>query len=196
MASRNTINGCALSGGFHTVWGGIDPWYHRLDSRVGGVVHVRKYFKSGGETISSPGGAGPRRWSEGQLSPRAGSTTLSQSATSQWPGLDFHTMRGGIDPEDHRFRPRVVGVVDIWKNFFSGDRTLSSPSPPALHTNTSQSAIRWWGWFSTPCEAMSNRGNSVFVPGLSELHMYGRISDPGMGTIPPQGKRALCTSPS
>ena len=74
---------CALSGGFHTVWGGIDPWYHRLDSRVGGVVHVRKYFKSGGETISFPGGAGPRHCPERQLSPHAGSMSLSQSATSQ-----------------------------------------------------------------------------------------------------------------
>ena len=32
-------------------------------------------------------------------------------------GWGFHTMGGGIDPVDHRFRPRFVGVVDVWKNF-------------------------------------------------------------------------------
>ena len=32
-------------------------------------------------------------------------------------GLGFHTLRGGIDPGDLRFRPRVVGVVQIWKDF-------------------------------------------------------------------------------
>ena len=31
-------------------------------------------------------------------------------------GWGFHTMRGGFDPGDHRFRPRVVGVVDVWRD--------------------------------------------------------------------------------
>ena len=48
--------------------------------------------------------------------------SLSQSATSQL-GWGFHTLRGGINPGDLRFRPRVVGVVDIWKGFESGDET-------------------------------------------------------------------------
>ena len=30
-------------------------------------------------------------------------------------GRGFHTVRGGIKPWDHRFRPRFVGVVDEWK---------------------------------------------------------------------------------
>ena len=38
------------------------------------------------------------------------------SATSQL-GWGFHTLRGGIDPGDLRFRPRVVGVAFIWKHF-------------------------------------------------------------------------------
>ena len=29
--------------------------------------------------------------------------------------VGFHTVRGGIDPENHRFRPRVVGSLDAWK---------------------------------------------------------------------------------
>ena len=36
--------------------------------------------------------------------------------SSQW-GWGFHTVRGGIDPGDHHFRPRVVGVVDVWRDF-------------------------------------------------------------------------------
>ena len=39
-------------------------------------------------------------------------TILSQSAIGQW-GWGFHTVRGGFDPRDHRFRPRVVGVVEV-----------------------------------------------------------------------------------
>ena len=38
----------------------------------------------------------------------------------------------------------------------------------------------------TPCEAVSTRGITVFVPGLSELYMYEGISEPGMGTYSPQ----------
>ena len=32
-------------------------------------------------------------------------------------GKGFHTVRGGIDPGDRYFRPRYVGVADIWKDF-------------------------------------------------------------------------------
>ena len=33
------------------------------------------------------------------------------------PRWSIHTVRGGIDPVDHRFRPRFVGVVDVGKDF-------------------------------------------------------------------------------
>ena len=33
-----------LRGGFHTVWGGIDPWDHRLASRFVGIVEIWKDF--------------------------------------------------------------------------------------------------------------------------------------------------------
>ena len=32
-------------------------------------------------------------------------------------GLGFSLLRGGIDPGDLHFRPRAVGVVEIWKDF-------------------------------------------------------------------------------
>ena len=40
----------------------------------------------------------------------------SQSAIGR-RGWGFHNVWGGFDPGDHRFRPRVVGVVDVWKDF-------------------------------------------------------------------------------
>ena len=40
----------------------------------------------------------------------------------------FYTGRDGMGPEDHHFRPRFVGVADLWKNFCSGDDIVSSPA--------------------------------------------------------------------
>ena len=36
----------------------------------------------------------------------------SQSAIGHWD-WGFHSVRGGFDPGDHRFRPQVVGFVDV-----------------------------------------------------------------------------------
>ena len=40
----------------------------------------------------------------------------SQSAIGQWD-WGFHTVWGGFVPEDHGFRPQVVGVVNVLKDF-------------------------------------------------------------------------------
>ena len=102
--------------GFYTARGGIDTGDLCFHPRVVGVVEVRREFSSGEKTLSSLGAAGPRRWPEGQLSPCAGSMSLIQAAISQ-RGWGLHTLRGGIDPGDHRFRPQVVGVVKLLKGF-------------------------------------------------------------------------------
>ena len=90
----------------------------------------------------------------------------------------------------------------------SGMGTYPPRDALALCTSPSQSAVGRWGWgfhtirggfdpgVSTTCGPVSTRGKSVFVPGLSELYMYGRIYDPGMGTYPPRDALALCTSPN
>lgn len=54
---------------------------------------------------------GPRRCRKGKLLQRAGSMGTSQSGIS---GLrvGLHTVRGGTYPGDHRFRPRVVVIVN------------------------------------------------------------------------------------
>ena len=46
---------------------------------------------------------------------------------------------------------------------------------------------------STPSGAVSTMGTSVFIPGLLKLSLYGRISDPGMGSYPPWMAMALRT---
>ena len=84
---------------FHTLRSGINPGGLRFRPRVVGVVEIWKDFYSGDEKLSSPGVAGPGRCPERQLSPRAGSLRLSQSATGQL-GWGFHNLRGGIDPGD------------------------------------------------------------------------------------------------
>ena len=40
-------------------------------------------------------------------------TNPNPSEIGRW-GWDFHTMRGGVNLDDVRVRPRVVGVVDVW----------------------------------------------------------------------------------
>ena len=102
--------------GFNTLRGGIDPGDLRFRLRVVRVVDIWKRFWSGDETLSSPGMTGPRRCPETQLSPRAGSVSPSQSATSQL-GWGFHTLWGGFVPGDLRFRPRVVGFLELWTDF-------------------------------------------------------------------------------
>ena len=47
---------------------------------------------------------------------RRNSMNPGHSAISQSSG-GFSTMRSGIDPGDHRLRPRIVVVVDVRKDF-------------------------------------------------------------------------------
>ena len=87
-------------------------------------------------------------------------------------------MRGGIDPGDYCFRSRSVGFVDAWKDFSSGDGTLSFSgvegpkhrpepqlSPHAGFMSSSQSAISRWDGVSIPGRAVSTRGIAVFASG-------------------------------
>ena len=98
--------------GFHTLRGGIDTDDLSVRPRVVGVVKKWKDSSPGDGNLSSPGAVGPRRWPEGQISPRAGSMSPSQSAITRW-GWGLLTLNLG----DLRLRPRVVEVVDIWKGF-------------------------------------------------------------------------------
>ena len=57
-----------------------------------------------------------RGWKIILLGVRWLSTIPSQSAIGQWD-WGFNTVRGGFVPEDHRFRPQVVGVVKLLMDF-------------------------------------------------------------------------------
>ena len=74
---------------------------------VPGLLYLQRYGNISENNLSSPGVAGPRRWPKGQLSPRAGSRSPSQSKITQW-GWSFHTLRGGIDPGDLFFFPGLL----------------------------------------------------------------------------------------
>ena len=39
--------------------------------------------------------------------------TMANHKIGRWV-RDFHTVRRGINPDNVRVRPRVVGVVDVW----------------------------------------------------------------------------------
>ena len=69
--------------------------------------------------LSSPSAAESRRWPEGLLSPRAGFMPYEPQPISINPVVRVSTPcgQGGIDQGDLRFRPRVVAVVEIWKDF-------------------------------------------------------------------------------
>ena len=77
-------------------------------------------------------------------------------ATSRW-NCGYQNLRGGIDPVDITFLPRVIGFVDIRKYLQSRDETLSppgaagprrcperQPSPRTGNKIRSQSGIRQW----------------------------------------------------
>ena len=118
--------------------GGIDPGDLCFCPRVVGVVEMRREFSSGDNTLSSLGAAGPRRCPERQLSPRAASTSLSQSATTQL-GWSFHTLRGGIDPGRISSHPRIRNSSIYLQFQQPGDENADPPGryrPHCVETPT------------------------------------------------------------
>ena len=87
----------------------------------------------------------------------------------------FHAVRGGIHPGEHRFRPRLVGIVGAWKDFRHGHRTLSYPSG-AGSTNPRLGFPYRAGRYRPGRPPFSSPVGCIF-------EMYGRISDPGMGPV-------------
>ena len=61
----------------------------------------------------------------GGTSPLAGGVTLAARWLHESQPISNHPV-GGIDPGDLCFRLRVVGVVEVWREFSSGDK----PDPP------------------------------------------------------------------
>ena len=102
----------------------------------------------------------------------------SQSAISQWC-WGFHTLSGGIDQRDLRFRSQVVRVIEIWKDFWNGECEIFVPrfggistwargeiSPRPGSMGPSPSSITQWSWgFHTVWGGIAP-GDLRFRPGV------------------------------
>ena len=92
-------------------------------------------------------------------------TSPRQLPISQWH-WGFHTVRGGIDPEDHRFHPRFDGG----NGRISDSRTGTYPPPGARALQTqAKITINRWGWDLHTAQRDIDSGGTVFVSGLMEL---------------------------
>ena len=75
----------------------------------------------------------------GLFPPRTALWSSNQSAISQrdW---GFLTVQGGVDPRKLGLLPRLMGVLEIWNDLWTGDGTLyPSEVELAQHTNHRQS---------------------------------------------------------
>ena len=110
----------------------------------------------------------------GLYPPRTALWSSHQSAISQrdW---GFLTVQGGVDPRKLGFLPRVMKVLEMWNDLWTGDGTLYPPEVElAQRTNHGQSEKSTGGvGISTPCGNVSYRMISVFVPGLPGLYVCG-----------------------
>ena len=127
--------------GFPHLAGRCQPGGPPSSSRFVRAVDIWQDSLFGDGTLLSPGGAGV-------TNPRT-------------PGWCFRTVRGGIGPGSQRVRPGFVEVVDVYKDFRSGNGTLSSPGSPDSTIYNPQVGV------STPCGAVSTRETPDFVPGSS-----------------------------
>ena len=94
-------------------------------------------------------------------------------------------MRGGIDPGEHRFRPRVVGVVYAWRipnpgMGFHPRRVRRGPrrcpegrlSQRAGSMSPSQSTTSGWGWGFHTVRGGTDPGHHCFRPrAVGDVHV-------------------------
>ena len=105
--------------------GGVDTGGHRYCSRVFGAVEIRGIHESG----MGPYFPRVRRKCPplmGLYPPRTALWSSNQSAISQrdW---GFLTTQGDVDPRKLRLLPRLMEVLEMWNDLWSGDGTLYPP---------------------------------------------------------------------
>jgi len=150
-------------------------------------------------------GVVPRGNSPRALAPWA---PANQQSPTSHPGSGLQIVGGGIDPGNFRVRPRGVGIVEIWKEFLSGDGQLSSPGTAGLGVgprgNCRRALVPWaptsktitrWSWGFHNARGRMNQEISVFAAGLLELSRYGKPSYPEMRPYPPRERRQLHVGP-
>ena len=122
MSDPQSISGKPIWLGFHPVRGGVDTGGRRYCSRVFGAVEIRGIYESGmGPYLPRVRRKCPPLM--GLYPPGTALWSSNQSAISQrdW---SFLTVRGGVDPRTLGFLPRLVKVLEIWNDFWTGHGTL------------------------------------------------------------------------
>ena len=89
--------------GFLTVQGGVDPRKLGLLPRLMEFLEMWNDLWTWDGTLYSP---------EVELA-RHTNHNMANQKIDRW-GWNFHTVWGGINSDDIRVRPRVVGAVDVW----------------------------------------------------------------------------------
>ena len=105
--------------GFHTVRRGVDPGEFAFRPVVTGAVEIWKDICTGDGAQFSPGAAGlggGQTKGRGPIPPGLCSLYTPQLISDRPVGIGVHTVRGGMDPGEIDFRPRVVGIAEIWKD--------------------------------------------------------------------------------
>ena len=80
----------------------------------------------------------------GLYSPRTALWSSNQSAINQ---LDcgFLTVQSGVDPRKLGLLPRLMKVLEMWNDLWTGDGPVYPEVELAQHKNHDQ-IIGWWGW--------------------------------------------------
>ena len=137
MSEPQPISGERIWLGFHVVRSGVDTGGHRYCSRVFGAVEIQGIHESG---------MGPYLPRVRRICPplvglyplRTALWSSNQSAISQrdW---GFLAGQGGVDPRKLGLLPRLMEILEIWDDLWTGDGTLYPPEVElAQHTNHGQ----------------------------------------------------------
>ena len=123
---------------FHVVRSGVDTGGHRYCSRLFGAVEIRGIH----ESMMGPYFPCVRRKCPplmGLYPPRTALWSSNQPAISQrdWGLL---TVQGGVDPRKLRLLPRLMEVLEMWNDLWTGDGILYPPEVELTqHANHGQS---------------------------------------------------------
>ena len=194
--------------------GGIDPGDNHVRPQYVGVVDVWRDLPSEDCTLSSPGVDGPTNW---------GFHTVRDDIDSGDQCFRPRLVEFCRYPEGFMIRGWDL-ILTGWRWLHEPQVRVSTPwrgryrpggspflSPVCWSCRCMEGfLIRGWGviltrwcWLyerqvevSTSLGAVSTRGTAVFVPGLLNLYIYGRISEPGMGYYPPRVRRYLGLVPT
>ena len=141
MSEPQPISGKQIWLGFHVVRIGVDTGGHRYCSRVFGAVEIRGIHESGmGPYLPRVRRKCPPLM--GLYPPRTALWSSNHSAITQrdW---GFLTVQGGVDPRKLGLLPRLMEVLEMWNDLWTGDGALYPREVELVqHANHGQSENR------------------------------------------------------